>query len=127
MGVLLITSVYMSKFLVLYMAPAAGMAEWMQKPESERKGDEEKMRGEWDAWTKAHAEHLSETAGAGKTKRVTSSGVADVKNDVMLFSIVEGESHDAVAKMFEGHPHFGIPGGWIDIMPVNYLPGMKDM
>ncbi|MEK7531095.1 MAG: hypothetical protein AAB573_04505 [Patescibacteria group bacterium] len=117
----------MSKFLVLYMAPAKGMEEWMKKPEAERKAEQDKMQGEWGEWMKMHQAYLSETAGAGKTKRVTTGGVEGVKNDVMLFSLAEGTSHDEVAKMFERHPHLGIPGSWIDVMPANSLPGMKDM
>lgn len=115
------------KFLVLYNAPAAALEAWMAQPEEARKADEEKMKGEWDAWIKANGANLKETAGAGKTKRVTSAGVADVKNDVMMYSMVEGESAEAVANMFVGHPHFGIPGGWIDVMPANVLPGMEGM
>ena len=115
----------MKKFLVLYLAPVAMIEEWMKKPEAERKEEEGKMKGEWDVWAKEHAGALKETAGAGKTKRVTKDGVTDTKNDLMLFSIVEAESHEAAAKMFEGHPHFGIPEARIEIMPVNYLPGME--
>lgn len=115
----------MKKFLVLYCAPAAGMAEWMKMPEAERKAEEDKMKAEWNAWTAAHAGMQSVVAGAGKTKRVTAGGVADVANDVMLYAIAEGESAEAVAAAFVGHPHFGIPTGWIDIMPINYLPGME--
>lgn len=115
----------MSKFLVLYMAPAETMKAWMAQPEEARKADEEKMKGEWNAWMKTNAGKIGETAGAGKTKRVTAGGIEDVSNDVMLFSMVEAESTEAAAKIFEGHPHFGIPGAWIDIMPVNYLPGMN--
>lgn len=115
----------MQKFLVLYMAPAAMIAEWMQKSPEERKAEEDKMKGEWDAWMKKHGSSLKETAGAGKTKRVTKEGVTDTKNDIMMFSMVEGESHEAVAKLFENHPHFGIPEASIEIMPVNELPGME--
>lgn len=115
----------MSKFLVLYMAPAESMKAWMAQPEEVRKADETKMKGEWDAWMAANGGKLLESAGAGKTKRVTSAGIADVANDVMLFSMVEADSTDAAAKIFEGHPHFGISDAWIDVMPVNYLPGMN--
>lgn len=115
----------MKKFLVLYLAPAAVLEEWMKKPVEERKEEEEKMKAQWDAWMKDHAGSMKETAGAGKTKRVSKVGVADTKNDIMLFSIVEAESHEAAAKMFESHPHFGIPGSSIEIMPINYLPGME--
>ena len=114
----------MSTFLVLYMAPASTLEEWMKVPEETRKAEEAKMKAEWDAWMAAHGSMIKQTAGAGKTKRVTKDGVADVKNDVMLFSIVEAESHEAVAEAFKNHPHFGIPTGWIDIMPANRLPGM---
>lgn len=115
----------MSKFLVLYMAPAESMKAWMAQPEDVRKVDQDKMKGEWDAWMKANGDKIAETAGAGKTKRVTSGGIEDVANDVMMFSMVEADSAETAAKLFEGHPHFGIPGASIDVMPVNYLPGMN--
>lgn len=115
----------MQKFIVLYMVPAAGLEDWLKIDESVRKEEEEKMKNAWDAWMTEHKEiHTGITAGAGKTKRVTASGVADVKNDVMLFSIIEAESHDAAVAAYVGHPHFGIPGGWIDVMPLNDLSHM---
>ncbi len=114
----------MKKFLVLYMAPASVIAEWMQKPEEERKAEEQKMRAEWDTWMQAHGSIIKETAGAGKTKRVTASGVEDVKNDIMLYSIVEAESHEAAADVFKDHPHFGIPEASIEVMGINPLMGM---
>lgn len=116
----------MQKFIVLYMAPAASLEEWMKQPEELRKVDEERMKLEWDAWVTAHKDMFTGmTAGAGKTKRVTDGSVAEVKNDVMMFSIVEATSHDVVAEVFKQHPHFGIPGAWIDIMPAHELPGMN--
>lgn len=115
----------MKKFLVLYLAPAARLEEWMKTPEEVRKPEEAKMKAAWDAWMKEHGSLLKETAGAGGTKRVTKEGVTDTKNDVMLFSIAEAESHEELAKAFENHPHFGIPEASIDIMPLNYLPGME--
>ncbi len=99
----------------------------MKKPADERKVEEDKMKAEWGAWMQSHRASLDLTAGAGKTKRVTSSGITDVKNDIMLYSVAEGESHDAVATLFKDHPHFGIPGAWIEVMPINRLPGMDGM
>ncbi len=115
----------MKKFIVLYMMPAAGMAEWMQKPAEERKEAEEKMQKEWQAWATEHKDLLKETSGAGATQRVTKEGVASVKNDIMLYSIIEAESPEIAAKAFEKHPHLEIPGAWIDIMPANSIPGMS--
>lgn len=103
------------------------MAEWMAKPAEERKEVEEKMKKEWGVWTGEHKDILKETAGAGATQKVTTEGVTSIKNDVMLYSIVEAESPEVVAKAFEHHPHLGIPGGSIEIMPANALPGMDGM
>ncbi len=115
----------MKKFLVLYLAPVAVLEDWMKKSPEERKIEEDKMKTEWDTWMKEHVAAVKETAGAGKTTQVTKNGVNDIKNDIMLFSIVEAESSEVVAKMFENHPHFGIPQASIEIMPVNELSGMK--
>ncbi len=108
------------------MAPVAVLGEWMKKPEEERKAEEAKMKADWDAWAAAHKDALKETAGAGKTKRVSTQGVADALNDVMMYSFVEAETPEAAAAMFIGHPHLGIPNAWIDVMPANVLPGMAN-
>lgn len=108
----------MQKFIVTYLAPAAEMEEWMKKPESERKSAEEQMMKEWKEWMAAHASMIKETNATGKTKRLTKEGATDAKNDLMLYSIVEADSLEAVTKVFAAHPHFGIPGATIEIMPI---------
>jgi hypothetical protein len=97
----------------------------MKKPEAERKEAEGKMQADWQTWAAANASSVTETAGAGKTKRITKDGIADVKNDIMMTSIAEADSDDAAAKLFANHPHFGIPEASIEVMPLNYLPGMQ--
>ena len=106
----------MKNFTVIYMAPAATIAEWMKKPEAERKDADTKMRADWNAWMAAHADAVLNTIALGKTKRVSASGVQDVTNDMMLSSYVQAESLEAVAELFKDHPHFGIPGATIEIM-----------
>ena len=107
------------------MAPAAGLAAWMEQDPSVRKADEDKMKADWDTWMSEHGALLTDgTFGAGKTKRVTEGLVSDVKNDVMLVSILEAESQDVIAEAFKNHPHFGIPGAWIDVMPMNDISAM---
>lgn len=118
----------MAKFLAVYRAPIEGLEAWAKTDPQVRQAEEKKMQAEWGAWMAAHQESFSgPTAGIGKTKRVTKDGVVDTKNDLMLYSIVEAESHEAAAALFENHPHFGIPDGSIDVMPINYLSGMADM
>jgi hypothetical protein len=111
----------MKKFLVLFMAPAASMAEWMQTPEGARKDEEAKMRTEWDTWTAAHAQMIKETVGTGKNTRVTKDSVKEVANDLMLYAIAEGETQQEVADAFKDHPHFGIPDAWIEVMPMRAM------
>lgn len=111
----------MKHFTVIYMAPAATMEEWMKKPEAERKEEELAMKADWDAWTDAHKDTLLNTIALGKTKRVSASGIEDVKNDMMMSSYVQGESAEAVAEVFKNHPHFTIPGGTIEIMEARSL------
>ena len=105
----------------MFLAPASVMAEWMKKPEDERNAGMKKMKEEWDVWTAEHADMIKETKGAGKTKCVTGAGVEDTRNDLMMYSIVEAESHDAAAKAYEGHPHFGIPEATIEVMTLRSM------
>lgn len=116
----------MQKFIVLYCMPVAGLEEWMKVPEADRKAQEVDLKVKWDKWTEANKDMLDgPAAGVGKTKRITPEGIADAKNDVMMYSIVKGESHEEIARAFVGHPHLEIPSAWIDISPANYLPGME--
>lgn len=107
------------KFLVTYQMPHTGLDAWLQLPEADRKAQELQMQSEWNAWMEGHKDVVTETAGVGKPKRITSSGVEDARNDLMMYSFVEAESLEVAAEMFRDHPHFGIPGGSIEVMSIN--------
>lgn len=107
------------KFLATYQMPHSGLDEWMKLPEEERKAQEMEMKSQWDAWMTSHKEALKESAGVGRPKKITKDGVEDSRNDLMMYSFIEAESPEAAAKLFENHPHFGIPGAWIEVMPVS--------
>jgi hypothetical protein len=114
----------MNKFLVLYKAPNAVVDEWMKKPEQERKPEETEMMDAWKKWMSANAGNVSDKgAGAGKPKVVSSSGVKDARNDIMMYQIVQANSADDAAKMFVGHPHLGIPQATVEIMPLRAMEG----
>ena len=106
----------MKNFTVIYMAQAKVIEEWMKKPEAERKESESAMKADWDTWMAAHKDAILNTIALGKTKRVSASGIEDVKNDMMMSSYVQGESAEAVAELFKDHPHFTIPSATIEIM-----------
>lgn len=111
----------MNTFLVLFLAPASVMEEWMKTPQAEREVQEKQMKADWDAWMAAHADLIKETKAAGKTKRVTAAGIVDARNDIMMYSIVEAESQEAAAQAFVGHPHFTIPEASIEVMSIRSL------
>ena len=113
----------MAKFLVLYLAPASVIEAWKRTEPTQRQEAEDKMRGEWVAWMRDHAAIITETVACGATKRIDGSGITNVRNDVMLYSIVEADSPDAVAQAFASHPHLGIPQATIEVMDIRPMGG----
>lgn len=111
------------KFLVTYQMPHSGLDEWMKLSEEVRKEQELQMQSEWNEWLAKNKADVVETAGVGKPKRITKDGIEDSRNDIMMYSFVEAESLEDAAAMFENHPHFGIPGGWIEVMSTNTAIG----
>jgi hypothetical protein len=115
----------MKHFLVTYLAPASVIEEWKKTEPEKRKAAEEKMQAEWRKWMSGHAKVFADKgAGVGRTKRVSSQGSTDIKNDIMLYAIIQAESHQAAAKLFEDHPHLQIPQSSIEIMEIRPLHGM---
>jgi len=114
-----------SKFLVLYMAPTSVLDDWGKTDPTIRKPAEEKMQADWKKWMTDHGKMLADKgAGVGKTKRVDAQGVTDARNEIMLYAMVEAESHEAAANAFKDHPHLTIPQSSIEIMAINPFQGM---
>ena len=112
------------KFLVLYLVPSSVMEDWAKTDPAIRQPAEQKMQAARGQWMSEHAKMIISTEAGGKTKRVTASGVSETKNDIILCSFVEAESHEAAAKAFENHPHLQIPQSSIEVMYVRPMGGM---
>jgi hypothetical protein len=112
------------KFMVLYLIPAAVVADWAKTDAATREPMERKMKEDWGKWMAAHAGMILSSEAGGKTKRVTADGVSDFKNDITLYSLIEAESHEAAAKAFENHPHLQIPQASIEVMAVRPMGPM---
>jgi hypothetical protein len=112
------------KFLVLYLIPSSVMADWAKTDPTIRQAEEQKMQVAWGKWMGENAKMIISTEAGGKTKRVTESSVSDTKNDIILCSFVEAESHEAAAKAFENHPHLQIPQSSIEVMCVRPMGPM---
>jgi YCII-related domain len=115
----------MKKFVALYLAPASAIEQ--MKEQMKKAGPEQAKAGMelWMKWSKQHEKSIVELgAPLGRTKRITAGGASDARNDVTGYSIVQAETHEAAAKMFEGHPHFRLPGGSVEVLEVMPIPGM---
>lgn len=104
----------MKKFLAIYMMPIEAMDEMMKTstPEERQTGMDE-----WKAWGKAReADLVTMGAALGKNKRVSASGIDDVRNEMGGYSIVRAESHEAAAEVLRDCPHLKMPDCYIDLM-----------
>jgi hypothetical protein len=107
----------MKKFFVLFGIPIATIDEWMKGADDpERKKQNDQMMQDWQKWMTEHESHiLDKGLPVGKTKHVTKDGVTDTRNDFVWYLIMEGESHDAVAKMIQTNPHLQIPTSYAEV------------
>lgn len=110
-----------SKFLVTYHIPTQVMDDWMKLDTATRQPQEQAVMVAWQKWDAEHATHLISTEGAGKTKLANANGISSTRNDVVVCSIVQADSHDAAAEMFKNHPHLTIPEASIQIMELKAL------
>ena len=112
----------MKKFIAIYSIPASALAE-MGRP------DPEQMKAamdEWMKWAEKNSKSIVDLgAPLGKTKRITAAGATDTKNELTGYTIVQGESLDAVATMFADNPQFKMAdGAAIEVMECLEMPGM---
>ena len=113
----------MKKFLVLYMIPPSVMDEWMTTPPETRKSEEEKMSRDIQKWMSGHSKVFSDPgAGLGKAVRVIQGSTSNARNALVMYAIVQGDSKEAVAKVFQDHPHLQIPESSIEVMELFALP-----
>lgn len=93
---------------------------WYAMTDEERCAKDEAGLAALKAWYEAHRDDIVYMGGPlGPTKRTSPDGVADVVNELTVFVVVRAPSHEAAAKLFEGHPHFTIfPCDCVDVMPL---------
>ncbi len=111
----------MKKFLVLYSAPASAMEQMAKAtPEQAKAGMELWMK--WKSRNEKAIVDLGTPLGNGVA--VQQGSASKSKSNVAGFSIVQGESMDAIKRMLAEHPHLHTPGGSIDVLEFLPMPGM---
>lgn len=116
----------MKKFMAVFTGSPDAMAGWQALDAAERQRREAEGMQAWKRWVETHAAAIvDDGAPLGKTKRITAAGIADTRNNLAAYTVVQAESHEAAARLFEGHPHFTIfPGDGVEVMECLPLPGM---
>jgi hypothetical protein len=117
----------MKKFLAIYIGSASSGkgSEWNTMDEAKRKKMEASGIQAWGEWMMANKTTIVDQGGPlGTTKRTAAQGVSDTKNNITGYVVVQAESHEAAARMFENHSHFTIfPGDSVEIMECLPIPG----
>ena len=116
----------MKKFLAIFIGTEASFEKsgWNALDAERRRERETNGLNAWTEWGIRHAAAIvDQGAPLGKTKRVSPEGIAGIKNVMAGYVIVQAESHDAAARLFENHPHFSIfPGDSVEVMECLPLP-----
>ncbi|MGD9659552.1 MAG: hypothetical protein AB7U61_18250 [Methylocystis sp.] len=114
-------------FLAIFLGSKTSprMAAWNAISEAERQQKTQEGIAAWKEWVEKNQAAIVVMGGPlGKTKRISSNGIEDIGNAMGAFTLVNADSHEAAAKLFENHPHFThFPGESIEVMPVLPIPG----
>ncbi len=117
----------MKRFLAVYIGTATALekAQWNELDEEKREKLQAAGIKAWMEWGMANsAAIVDQGSPLGKTKRASPEGIADIRNSMTGYVIVQAESHEAAARLFKDHPHFTIfPGDSVEIMECLPLPG----
>ena len=122
----IIQGITMKKFLAVYLGSPSGFDEWKMMDEATRKQKEGAGMQAWKDWMTTNAQAVVDHGSPlGKTKRISKTGIADTRNNMGGYTIVQAESHEAAAKLFMDHPHYAhFPGDAVELMECLPIPGM---
>lgn len=117
----------MKKFLAVYigMAAAREKSGWDKLAPQELERRQARGIRAWKEWMSQHQAAIVETGGPlGTTKRIGAPGISDIRNNLVGYVVVQAESHQAAAEMFQRHPHFTLfPGDSVEVMECLPIPG----
>jgi len=115
----------MKRYMAVFTGSSASMDAWKSLDAQERQRREQAGMAAWKQWVERHQAAIADDgAPLGKTLRVDKDGIAATRNNLAAYTVVQAESQEAAAAMFEGHPHFTIfPGDGVEVMECLPIPG----
>jgi hypothetical protein len=107
----------MTHYLAIFTGSPEALGNWKALSAEELARRQAEGTKAWQDWVQRHRVAIVMMGGPlGKTKRISASGVADIRNHMTAYTLVQAESHEAAAKLFEEHPHFTIfPGDGVEL------------
>jgi hypothetical protein len=116
----------MKTFLATYLGFASALEKWKKLDDEQRGQQELAGKAAWGKWVKVNEKSIVDNGSpVGKTKRISANGISDTRNEIAAYTIVQAESHEAAARLFENHPHFMIfPGDSVEVMECLPMPQM---
>ena len=113
----------MKKFLAVFTINAEKMAAFHQRADAQQLSQQGVAA--WHRWMEDHKAVIVEMGGPlSRTMKVTSDGIADIRNNLGGYTVVQAESQTAAAQLFLNHPSFAIfPGEGVEVMEVLPIPG----
>ena len=103
----------MKKFLGIYMMPALAMDEARKTSTPEKQKEEMVSWGKWMESIKSST--VDGGAPTGKNIRVNAKGSNMVRNEICGYVVVEAESLEDAAKLFEGNPMLEMPEAYVEV------------
>lgn len=117
----------MKRYMAIYIGTATSeqKAEWSKGDPKQIADLQARGMAAWGEWAARNsAKIVDHGTPLGKAKRASKAGISDTTNHLVAYAIVQAESHDEAAGLFEGHPHFAIfPGEAVEIMEMLPMPG----
>ena len=112
-----------TRYLAIFTMDKAGpkFRAWKAMSEAEQAARAEAGVAAVKAWEAAHRDRIAYVGGPlGPTLRIDDAGaVAQAVNRLTVFIVVRADSHEAAARLFDGHPHMTIfPCDGVEVMPV---------
>jgi hypothetical protein len=81
------------------------LASYRSLPKAEQNAVDASGIGQWAAWEQRNAASILDGGGmVGKTTRITRDGVTDAVNPFCGYLVIEAETADAAARLFQDHP-----------------------
>jgi hypothetical protein len=112
----------MKKYMAMYMAPAATIAEVMKSTPAQQKAGMDA----WMSWANKNKKGVTDLgAPLGKTMRVTASGSSPAKNEITGYSVIQADSLEAAARIFKDHPHLQLKGASVEVLEYVPMEGMS--